>query len=289
MKIGILGIPFNGDGTRPEIENPAAAFREAGLMRSQLLSCDKMLDYGDLLIPDFEGHRDLNTGILNLKAWKEIARHTAKRLLSIQEEADFVIIFGGDCSILLGIFGAFRLADKRVGLVILDGHTDYRDPASSSTGEPADLELAILTGRGPCELTGLFGLPPLLRPADVVVYGYREPDLIAESSILHYDRQVFRETSADNLAIQALSLLDHVDRLWLHFDVDVLDPALMPVCFPEPDGLNIEETLGFLSTSIRSKRFMGISVSCYHPNLDSNLKAASMVLGMLGSALSSGE
>ncbi len=29
MKIGVLGIPFNGDGTRPEIENPAAAFREA--------------------------------------------------------------------------------------------------------------------------------------------------------------------------------------------------------------------------------------------------------------------
>jgi arginase family enzyme len=63
----------------------------------------------------------------------------------------------------------------------------------------------------------------------------------------------------------------------------------MPVCFPEPDGLSIEETLAFLSTSIRSKRFTGISVSCYHPNLDSNLKAASMVMGMLGSILSSGE
>jgi arginase len=209
-------------------------------------------------------------------------------LLSIQEEADFVVILGGDCSILLGIFGAFSLVDKRVGLVILDGHTDYRDPSSSSSGEPADLELAILTGKGPIELTGLFGLPPLLQPADVVVYGYREPDLIAESNILHYDHQVFRETGADNLAIKALSLLDHVDRLWFHLDVDVLDPTLMPVCFPEPDGLSIDETLVFLSTSMRSKRFMGMSVSCYHPNLDSNLEAASRVVDMLVSALSIG-
>jgi arginase len=289
MKIGILGIPFNGDGTRPEIENPAAAFREAGLTRLKIHSGDTLLDYGDLLIPSFDGHRDPSTKILNLNAWKEISRHTAKKLLSVQEEADFVIILGGDCSVLLGIFGAFRLADKRVGLVILDGHTDYREPSSSPSGEPADLELAILTGKGPSELTGLFGLPPLLQSADVVVYGYREPDLIADSNILHYDHQVFRETSADILAIQALSLLDHVDRLWFHLDVDVLDPSLMPVCFPEPDGLCIDEVLAFLSTSMGSKRFMGMSVSCYHPSLDSNLEAASRIVGMLGSALSSGD
>ena len=48
MKIGILGIPFNGDGTRPEIENSAAAFREAGLTRLKLRSGDALLDYGDL-------------------------------------------------------------------------------------------------------------------------------------------------------------------------------------------------------------------------------------------------
>ena len=287
MKIGILGIPFNGDGTRPEIENPAAAFREAGLTRLKIRSGDALLDYGDLLIPVFDGYRDPSTEILNLNAWKEISRYTAKKLISIQEEADFVTILGGDCSILLGIFGAYRLTDKRVGLVILDGHTDYRDPSSSSSGEPADLELAILTGKGPFELTGMFGLPPLLQPTDVVVYGYREPDLIAESNIHHYNHQVFRETGADNLAIQALSLLDHVDRLWFHLDVDVLDPTLMPVCFPEPDGLSIDETLVFLSTSMRSKRFIGMSVSCYHPNLDTNLEAASKVVGMLGSALSS--
>ena len=169
MKIGILGIPFNGDGTRPEIENPAAAFREAGLTRLKIRSGDALLDYGDLLIPVFDGHRDPSTKILNLNAWKEISRHTAKRLLSIQEEAYFVVILGGDCSILLGVFGAFSLTNKSVGMVFLDGHTDYRDPSFSSSGEPADLELAILTGKGPSELTGLFGLPPLLQSAESIM------------------------------------------------------------------------------------------------------------------------
>jgi hypothetical protein len=37
MKINISGIPFNGDGTHPEIENPASALRQAGL--SSLQEC----------------------------------------------------------------------------------------------------------------------------------------------------------------------------------------------------------------------------------------------------------
>jgi len=197
-----------------------------------------------------------------------------------------VIILGGDCSILLGVFGALNLSNRRVGLVSLDGHTDYRDPSSSSTGEPADLELAILTGMGPREITGLFGSPPLLQATDAVVCGFREPDLIAESKIHHFDRRVFLRTGAQVAANMALALLEHLDRLWLHFDVDVLDPAIMPVLFPEPNGLSKDETLEFLSTSFRSKKIKGISIACYHPNLDPDLKAAAMIVDMIGSAFS---
>jgi len=288
MKIGILGIPFNGDGTRPEIENPAAAFRKAGLSKLQLNSGDQLLDFGDIEIPVFEEKRDSNTNILNCKAWKNLSRDTAEKLLTIQEKVDFTIILGGDCSVLLGIFGAFRLAQMRVGLVSLDGHTDYRDPSSSLSGEPADLELAILTGMGPCELTELFGSPPLLQPADSVICGYREPDLIADSSILHFDAHTFKATGAVNMANKALLPLCHLDRLWFNLDVDVLDPSLMPVYFPEPDGLSLDETLAFLSTSLQSGKFTGMSVTCYHPNLDPDLEAASSVVEMLNSAFSAG-
>jgi len=252
----------------------------------QLVYGDRLLDYGDLDIPVFEGIRDPITQVLNIEAWKKVAKQAADKLLSIQEKVDFPIILGGDCSILLGIFGAFNLSGTRVGLVSMDGHTDYRDPLSSQTGEPADLELAILTGRGPHELTGLFGSPPLIQPTDAAVCGYREPDMIDESQIHHFDSHVFRKTGAKKLANRVYALLEHLDRLWFHFDVDVLDPTIMPVCFPEPDGLSIDETLAFLSTSLRSQKIIGISIACYHPTLDPDLKAGSAVVRMLESALS---
>jgi len=287
MKFGILGVPLNGDGTRPEIENPAAALREAGMSALPIRNDDDLLDYGDLDIPVFEGQRDQRTKVLNLAAWKEISRHTARKLRSIQKEVDFTIVLGGDCSILIGIFGAFYLAGRRVGLVSLDGHTDYREPSFSSTGEPADLELAILTGRGPRALTGLFGEPPLLEPSDVAVCGYREPDQIAESKIHHFDRHVFKTAGAGNMAKRTLSVLGSLDRLWFHLDVDVIDPAIMPVSFPEPGGLSMDETSAYLSTSIGSNMFVGMSIACYHPNLDPQLKAARRVVEMVGSVLSS--
>ena len=287
MKLGLIGIPFNGDGTRPEIENPAAVLREAGMSTLALSGEDSLVDYGDLDIPGFEGIRDRITGVLNLEAWKETSRQAANQLRAIQQEVDFTIVLGGDCSILLGIFGAIRSFRQRVGLVSLDGHTDYRDPISSPTGEPADLELAILTGSGPKELTELFGKAPLIEPLDAVVCGYREPDMIAMSEIHHFNRSVFRKYGSENLAHRALSLLGDLDRLWLHFDVDVIDPAIMPVSFPESDGLDIDETQAFLSTALCSRKFMGMSIACYHPGLDPERKAASKVVEMLGPVLSS--
>ena len=281
MNIGIFGVPFNGDGTPPQIENPAAALRDAGLSRLVAASPHLCVDFGDLAIPDFEGRRDPITHILNQRAWREVSLRTAKRLHQIRERTDFVVVLGGDCSIFVGICGAFKLADERVGLVVVDGHTDYRDPFRSPTGEPADLEMAVLTGRGPVEVTGLFGEPPILSPGNVVICGYREADLIAQSTIAHYDRQAFRKTGAAQMALLALHRLSPVERVWLHLDVDVLDPGLMPVCFPEPDGLGIDETVAFLSTALGHGPCVGISLACYHPCLDPTREAASTIVDIL--------
>lgn len=56
MKIGVLGVTFDGDGNRPEIENPPAGFRKAGLTGSRFGHNDQLTDYGDIEIPAFEGN-----------------------------------------------------------------------------------------------------------------------------------------------------------------------------------------------------------------------------------------
>jgi arginase len=283
--IKILGVPFNGDGTTPAEENPAAALRLAGITDFRSLLNLKVEDLGNIEIPAFSGIRDPGTSVLNLNAWKKISRRTSERLQFILDDGEFLIVLGGDCSILLGVFGAFALADMSVGLMMLDGHTDYREPTSSSSGEPADLETAVLTGTGPKQLTNMFGKAPLINPHDIVVCGYREPDMIENSIIRHFSAEELKQIGPDRLAQQELEHLSHPKDLWFHLDVDVLDPEIMPVCFPEPRGLDHDETFLFLENCMSSGRFIGISIACYHPKLDPDLSAASKLAEIVKPAI----
>ncbi len=59
----------------------------------------------------------------------------------------FVVVLGGDCSIVLGcLLGARRAADGPVGLVYVDAHADFATPEESRTGSVASMSLALAIG-----------------------------------------------------------------------------------------------------------------------------------------------
>ena len=65
----------------------------------------------------------------------------------------------------------------RIGLVFVDGHSDFRHPGNAAyVGAAAGEDLALVTGRGQAELAGIEGRRPYFRDADVVVLGIREND-----------------------------------------------------------------------------------------------------------------
>lgn len=286
VEVALLGIPFNGDGTPPTQENPANALRDAGLVDS-LRSCGiSVRDHGDVAVPFFEGIRDPETQVLNLSAWIEVSKAAAHKIRRIGSDKEFLVVLGGDCSVLLGIFGALSSEHDKVGLVFLDGHTDYRTPERSETGEPADIELAVLTGKGPERLVGLFEKRPLVGEDRVVAFGFREPDLIAESEIRCFDRKAIGEIGIARAVRAGLTYLGGSHPLWLHFDVDVLDPMVMPVNFPEEDGLSLQETEELLAACLSHGSVLGLSVACYHPVLDPSGIAAGHLVSLLSSVLS---
>lgn len=284
--IALLGIPFNGDGTPPARENPAAALRDAGLILSLRSRGVDAKDHGDIDIPPFDGRRDPETQVLNLSAWMETSKAAAERVRQILQDQRFLVVLGGDCSILLGIFGALSHDPGTLGLVFLDGHTDYRTPEASDSGEPADIELAVLSGRGPSRLVGMFEKQPLVSEDRIVVFGFRDPDLIAESGIRRFDRRALSEIGIAQAAREGIAYLGPSKPLWLHFDVDVLDPEVMPVNFPLADGLSVQETEEFLSTCLSQDGFLGMSVACFHPALDPSGVATEKLISLLTAVLS---
>ena len=63
----------------------------------------------------------------------------------------------------------------RFGLLFIDGHADFYQPAANPNGEAASMDLAFATEYGPALLTDLEHRGPLVRPADTVAFGFGTP------------------------------------------------------------------------------------------------------------------
>jgi len=280
-ELHFLGVPFNSDGTPPEVEHPPRHLRNAGLL-DRLGSSRSIRDCENLPIPTADGVRDSGTGVLNWSSWQAVTENVAESIREILAAGGWPLVVGGDCSILVGIMAGAVQVEARCGLFFVDGHGDFHTPATSPTGEPADMELAVLTGRAPNPAGAATGV--MLDDEDVVVFGIREPDGIDAAPIRVLD---YARLTQGNLVIAVQDAASVISDLpvWLHFDVDVIDAALMPVIFPAGAGLTLDQTATVLGTLLKTGRVIGMDVACFHPNLDHTGTATTALIDLLTKVL----
>jgi arginase len=169
----------------------------------------------------------------------------------------------------------------KYGLFFIDGHADFYQPQASPTGEVADMDLAIVSGRGPDILSNIDGLKPLVRDQDIVVFGYRDAEQSAsygsqdvrDSNMHVFDLQYVRKagtiTAATSQAVEIL--VNHeLDGFWIHLDADVLDDLIMPAVDYRlgGGGLSFTELSELLKTLVVSGRAVGIDITIFNPRLD---------------------
>jgi arginase len=253
---------------------------------------------GGLAAPAYDPQIDADAGMLNARGLREYAPRLADVVGAVLDRGEFPIVLGGDCSILLATTLALRRRG-RYGLLFLDGHADFYQPEAEPTGEAASMELALVTGRGPDIVTNLEGLRPLVRDEDVVVFGFRDAEhAAAEGSqpltpaLRAIDLATVRERGVVHSVRDALAHLERKDGptgFWIHFDVDVLDDAIMPaVDYRLPDGLSWDELTAVLRAAVASGRSAGLGVTIFNPTLDADGQIAHALVDALVVGLSSG-
>ncbi|NPE08911.1 MAG: arginase family protein [Asgard group archaeon] len=287
MKIEILGTPFNGIGSPPNIENTADGLRELKLVELLDSKGCSVKDLGNLEGFQIQDIKDSKTGIMDFDLWVNLSNSLSKKLEGILSRKGFPLLLGGDCRMLIGVFSAFAQRNEEIGLIFLDGHADFHTIETSPTGDPADMELAVLTGRGPDKITRIAKKYPLLEEKNILVYGIRAWDQIAESNIKVFDCKQMKEKGIRTALDEGIESFPGKELpVWLHLDVDVLDPKLMPVMFPESDGLSIEELQEFLSHEWLLGQTIGLNIACYHPVLDKDGSAGSRLVSLIAEFLS---
>lgn len=284
-------------GLRPTgVEGLPEALKKAGLM-------DKLnAIYAGCVQPLFPYNpkRDPTTLIMNADAIKVYSIQLAKLVNTEIAKMSFPIILGGDCSIIIGALLGLR-HNGRHGLFFIDGHSDFYQPQASITGEVADMDLAVISGRGPEILTNIDGLKPLVRDEDIVVFGYRDAEQsssygsqdVKDTNMHVFDLLRVRELKIGRAASMAITRLmkDELNGFWIHLDADVLDDSIMPaVDYRLDGGLCLSELSELLRIIISSNRAVGMSITIFNPNLDLDGTIAknfvsSIVVGLQGSKL----
>jgi arginase len=269
-----------GCGKAPEALREAglyARFAEAGAVDAGVVLPGRYAD-------------DATPGALrNQVAIIEHARRLADRIERLRAGGQVPLVIGGDCSLLVGAGVALRRSDRH-GLVHLDGHTDFRHPGNS--GHCASLageDLAAAVGLHWPAIADIDGLSPYFAPADVVHAGCRDDDeeLTETRGILGAVIPA-SEIIAGGAAATAARVREVADTgtgYWLHLDVDILDPSVMPaVDSPDPGGLDPDRLTELLAALAPGA--VGAQVTVFDPDLDPDGAHARLLADVLFRGLS---
>jgi arginase len=245
--------------------------------------------------PSYEERRDPPTGIRNAAALRQYAYQLADATGAVIDAGYTPVVLGGDCSILLGNLLALSRRG-RYGLLFIDGHADFYQPAVEPNGEAASMDLALATGRGPRVVTAFDDRPALIRDQDVVHVGRRDADeadqagsqRIEDTDITVLDLITVRRRGAGPVTTEVLDQLvrPDLDGIWIHLDCDALDDAVMPaVDYRLPDGLSWDELETVLAGAVATGAVVGIEITIFNPALDADGSITHALVASLSRAL----
>src|SRR3954447_1222307 len=296
-RIAVLDAPSNL-GLRPPTATsvPGCAKAPGALRDHGLLTKLGARDAGCLTPPRYDpGDWRPGDGVAHAPQIAAYSRKLAERIGKIIDTGEFPLVLGGDCSILLGsALAMHRLGEAvggRIGLVFVDGHSDFRHPGNASyVGAAAGEDLALVTGRGQADLAAIEQRRPYFRDVDVVVMGIRAQneyrlDLQA-AGIITRPVPTLRVEGAARSAQWAREQLVDCAGFWVHVDMDVLDPAVMPaVDAPEPGGIAFPELELLLAGLVDTPHCLGVEITVFDPDYDPDGAYAADITSALVSGL----
>jgi arginase len=278
--IAVLDAPSNLGLRPPSVATVPGCAKAPGALRDRgLVSRLGARDAGCLTPPRYDpGNWHPGDGVCQAPKVAAYSVKLADRIGAMLDAGEFPVVLGGDCSVLLG--GALAMSRRgerfggRAGLVFVDGHSDFRHPGNAQyVGAAAGEDLALVTGRGQVELAGIENRRPYLRDADVAVLGIRgqdeyRMDLQAAGFAVRPVPELRAEGAARS-AGWAREQLSQCSGFWLHVDVDVLDPAVMPaVDAPSDGGIAHRELELLIAGLVESEACAGMEVTVFDPDHD---------------------
>lgn len=198
-------------------------------------------------------------GLKNLKNLNSViatCEQIAKEGFCALQRGETPLFIAGDHSSVMGTISASAAYHSDLGLIWIDAHPDINTDATTATGNIHGMPVAALLGMGDSRLTKIFNEQTKLKPEHIVMLGLRdidEPEAahLKELNIKYYTYDDMMELGIGTCINEAIDYLSHLKQIHISFDIDVMNPKLMPgVSVPVPEGFHTQEVLSILKQLI---------------------------------------
>jgi arginase len=241
LQIALVKQPFVPNGT----SNGPATMAEGGIQQAlaSLGATVRVIDIGLTREqePEYGGWKRLGYAL----------GHLGRAVEKNERDSVFSVGLLGTCPSMPGMVAGLQhsgatLEPLRIGLLWLDAHPDFNTPETTRSGSLGGMPVAVATGRCLTNMRLDARLDPPLADQHVVMAGVRLTDPLEQHLL---DQSRIEQLSVDDLKTNSPAVRAQMDRLsrltdkiYVHIDMDVLEPAeVMGHGNKVPGGPNSEE------------------------------------------------
>jgi arginase len=218
-------------------------------------------------------------------SWDEDLRDSRGCLLEAGGQVDdalsagrLPVLLAGECSIGLTTLPTVMRHRPDTVLLWLDAHGDFNTPDTTESGSLSGMALAGACGRWDA---GLVPIEQKVPDDRVVLAGVRDLDGGERESLERSDVTVVGASPVETL-VAVKNALDGAP-VYVHLDLDVLDPAIFPAREPAPEGLAPEKLFDLLEAVMADCELVGVEVTTFEAPEDDEdrQEAAAIVMRVL--------
>ncbi len=182
----------------------------------------------------------------------------------------FPVLLSGNCNIAVGAVAG--CGADRTGVVWFDAHGESTTPDTTTSGFLDGMGISILLGQ--CWRTLANRIPRFVpvRPEHVVLIGARDVEADEAALLDRLGVRRIAQLAEIGPAVDALSRT--VDGVYVHLDLDVLDPlTAIANQWTSPGGLTPDALVDALTQIGTRTRIKGFGIASYDPECDRNRHA----------------
>ncbi len=266
VRVAPIKMPYSGARNVPELSGGPDYLEDGGVVQliEELGATVKDIPTVALSAEEESEYGEWNRlGLANAHLGDYVAENEREGYLSVG--------LLSNCSSVSGVLGGLQRSGPtrrplKVGLVFIDAHGDINTPETTLSGMLGGMPVAVAAGMCLRNLRLTSGLDVALPTQYIVMGAVRDTDpleqeLIDRTQIEHITVDDIRNQS-ENIREQMDRLSQMVDKIYVHIDMDVLDPdevAGHPLTVP--NGPTSTELAGALRVMFRYEKASALGIA----------------------------